>query len=296
MKIRHILLALAAPVLMLSSCGGDRSEDKARTISDYKDLTPADSMLYYFGQLRAQDYWRYASQDTTLRSRESRDQYLKGLRAGLDAARNDDAYNQGLYVGIQLAMNMGEFQRDYDVAFNRDVVINSVADGLVNDSVVDAGEANRMFRMLMERFNEEKEERQNTTAVETLAQAAKAADWIRLNDVVYAGKKVSSEGNPIREGETISLSYEVKTLDGKELDRRVTETMVVGESFQGPVTTALLTMKRGEKGTFYMSAPALFGRFMERYNVKPTDVIEVVLTPGVATPDSTSGKMPAQVM
>ena len=267
--------------MLLASCGGDKGEATPRTLADYKDITAADSLLYYFGQMQAQRYWSRAGQDSTLGSRESRDEYMRGLRAGLEAAReSSEAYNLGLNDGVQLALNMSQFKKEYDVALNREIILNSVADGLMNDSAVDAHGMQREFRNILERFAKEKEEREASASRDALAQAAKTGKWTKITDNIYAGEGTDGTGAPVKKGERISLTVQVSTLDGRELDRQTRDDMKVGEYFSGPVTDALETMKLGGDRTFYTSGSALFGRFMERYRVKPTDVLVVKLAPG----------------
>lgn len=250
-----------------------------RTLADYDNVTTADSLLYYFGQLRAADFWQYAYNDTVLKTRESRDQYLKGLRAGMDAARDDEAYNQGLYVGIQLAMNMKDFAKEYDVKLNRQIVYNAIEDGLKNDSVVNTGEANSMFRKVLEQLNIKKEESDRAVAEATLAEAAKAGKWQKLGDTLYGGLvKTPGSGLQVKEGDEVAVDVEINDLDGKEIDRRKQESAKVGQSFPGPITEALLTMKVGETRSFYTTGPALFGRYAGRYNIKPTQVISFTVT------------------
>ena len=82
MKFNNKILAAGAALLLLASCGG-KGEGESRSIADYGEISTADSLLYYFGQLRAADYWQFAKGDSTLAERASRDEYLKGLRAGL---------------------------------------------------------------------------------------------------------------------------------------------------------------------------------------------------------------------
>lgn len=276
-----------AAMLMLSACSEDKKGGDIRTLADYDNVTAADSLLYYFGQLRAVDYWQYALNDTTFASRESRNQYVKGLRAGLDAARDNDAYNQGLFAGIQIALNMKEFSEQYHMDFNRRILIDAVEDGLENDSAVNASEANQMFRKVTEDLRVRKEAEDRATAIETIAEAAKAGKWNRISETLYAAGKPVAGAQLIKKGETVNVKVEISTLEGKEIDRRNTPRMKVGEGFPGPVTEALLTMKVGETCKFYTTSPEMFGRFAERYGLKPTQVVAFTVSTAAAEPEKT---------
>lgn len=274
MKFSKTIVAAGAACLMLASCSGEKSGESGRTIADYGEMTTADSLLYYFGQLRAADYWQFAKSDSVLSTRQSRDEYLKGLRAGLDAARSDDAYNQGLYVGIQLAMNMKEFSDEYGVDLNRKIVYNAIEDGLANDSAVNTVDANRMFRKVLETLNVEKEAKDRETAMATLSEAAKAGKWQKISDNLYGGLvKTPGEGAVVKDGDYVGVEVEINDTDGHEIDRRSMERTRVGQSFPGPVSEAISKMKIGETRTFYTTAPAMFGRLMARYNLKPSQVL-----------------------
>lgn len=274
MNFSKSLLAAGAAILLLASCSNEKKGENNRSLADYGEITTPDSLLYYFGQLRAADYWQFAKSDSVLSSRQSRDEYLKGLRAGLDAAKDNDAYNQGLYVGIQLAMNMKEFSEEYGVDLNRKIVYSAIEDGLLNDSAVNTAEANRMFRQVLERLNMRKEENDRATAIATLSEAAKAGKWNKISDTLYGGLiKTPGEGPVVKEGDFVGVELEVNDTDGKEIDRRSMERIKVGQSFPGPVTEAISTMNIGEIRSFYTTGPAMFGRLSSRYNVKPTQIL-----------------------
>lgn len=284
MRLRNLFLSCAAGSLILASCGGNENSGSIRQLGDYKDATEADSLIYYFGQLRAVDYWQYASQDTVMKTRESRDEYLNGLRAGLDATKQSDAYNQGLYVGIQLAMNMKEFQESYNCKFDRKILVNAIADGLLNDSIIDAGEANSKFREVLENMNLKKEEADKRNAIAALAEDAKAGKWTKISDVLYAGPAGGENkgGKTLTQGQTVSAKIEISTMEGRVIDIRPADSMIVGQSYPGPITDAVMTMTENESRTFYTTAPAIMGRYYERYNLKPTQIMKLTIQLGPA--------------
>lgn len=275
---RSIFAASAALLLILSACSGKDSKDSIRQLSDYKNVTAADSLIYYFGQLRAADYWQYAYSDTMMRSRESRDAYLSGLRAGLDAANNNDAYNQGLYVGVQLAMNMKEFKDEFDIDFNRRILINAVADGLKNDSVINAGEANEQFRNILNQFEARKEAADREKGLTALAELGREKHWVKINDEIYSGEVNGGNGTLITVGTRISADVAISTLDGRDIDRRSDDAMDVGSRMPGPITVGLLSMQIGQTKVFYTTAAAILGRYAARYNVDPTSIIKFTIT------------------
>lgn len=285
MRIIKILGLCAAPLLLLAACGDSSDSANVRTLEDYKDATAADSLIYYYGQLQADSYWQYARRDTTLNTRESRDEFIRGLKAGLDAAKENDAYNQGLYTGIQLAMEMKEMHDEFDINFNNTILVNAIADGLINDSIIDAGEANAHFREITASFQQKREEAERAKATEALAEVAKKNGWTKINDDLYAGKaSAPGAGATLTKGDQIALSMSMKKFNGEEIDRVTDRTVNVGEVYAGAVAQALLTLKYGESRVFYSNAISVYGNYARRYGLKPGDIL--VITLGVRKPQA----------
>ena len=111
MNIKALSIVLVGGALALSSCSGGGSS----TADNLKDAAPGDSLLYYFGQIQAAEYWRQAESDTTLRDEKSREDFMRGVKAGMDAVRSEDAYNQGVYLGVQMAMQIKESEEAYGI-------------------------------------------------------------------------------------------------------------------------------------------------------------------------------------
>lgn len=272
--MKRLLPILFLP--LLAACGGNAG-DSAKSMADYENASSADSLMYYFGQLRAVDYWREAKTDTTLATRESRDEFLRGVRAGIDAARNNDAYNQGLFTGIQLAMNLKEFQEGYELKVNRDIMVDAIADGLLNDSVVDPSEATAEFSHLISAFNSKKEEKDRAKGREALAAEARARKMSPLGDDLYAATPAKAgNGQNIAIGDVASISLKLNVVGGTTLDDANYD-VKVGQQFVGPVTEALLSMKPGEKREFLTTPNALFGRVYERRGLSPADLIQITI-------------------
>lgn len=271
------VLTLAAAGLLLAACGG-KGEKAAHTLADYENASMADSLMYYFGQMRAVDYWHEAESDTILKSRDSRDEFLRGVRAGMDATRQSDAYNQGLFVGVQLAMNLKEMQAAYGMTPNRQILLDGITDGLVNDSVVNPGEANIGFQQIVERLNIQKEETDRQKGQDALVKEAKTMKMTRLSDNLYAGAAGNAAGETLHVGDRVAVQLTVKVVGGETLDERAHHEFEIGAALPGPITEALLSMHVGETRRFLTTPPALFGRYYERRGLKPEDVLEVIIT------------------
>lgn len=275
----YSVAAIAVAAAALVSCSGKSEGDNTvRPISDYKNMTPGDSMAYYIGQASSLDYWRVAQQDTVMQSKESRDEFMKGMRAGLDAIRDNDAYNQGYYMGVQMAMQMKEFSEDFNTSYNKTILLNAYADGLKNDSILDAGKIQQEYTALVNSLNARKEAMDKAAAEEALQKKAKSLKLQKINDILYASAGQGGEGAVLKNGDRAGISISVMDAQGHEIDRREQQAAEVGKMGMGPLSDAMLTMKIGETRTFYTYASALLGRMYQRYKLKGTDLVSFRIT------------------
>lgn len=283
MKIIKIMAPVFAGLLMLSSCG----PEKGKNISEMGNISQTDSLMYYFGQMRAGEYWREALQDTTLKSQEARDAYLRGVQAGLDmvkAAKEGDvaadAYNQGVYMGVQLAMNLGEFEKEYSTKTDKKVLLQSFAYGLTSDTTVNVQDSQRAFYDLMNDFNARKDEQMKKEAAGILSKEAVNLKMARISDTLY-GRVVN--GNPagadIKSGDKVQVKMTATKANGEELGIPMPDQLEVGTEYGLPIfTEALESMKVGETKEFATTANSIFGNRASQFNLKGSDVVIIKIT------------------
>ena len=119
-------------------------------------------------------YDRDAQRDTTLASDEAKKAYIMGVQTGLNAAKEDnDAYNRGLNLGMQMAMTFQQFKKDYGVELNKKVFVKALSEALSNDSIINSSDMQREFYRIMSEFNAQKEERDTKAANENLSKASR---------------------------------------------------------------------------------------------------------------------------
>lgn len=294
MKLKNTLYSALTALTVaaaLSACSGNSEGDsQVRTLGDYKNLTTGDSVGYYVGQMASLEFWGAARQDTLLKSREARDSYLKGLRAGYDAVRDDDSYNQGFYAGVQLAMQMKEFASDYKTTVNKKVLIDAFEDGLKNDSILNPGDVQRGFTELTMTLQARKDAEDRMEAEATLKDFASKDKLQMINASLYAATAKGGEGEKVKEGDKVGFSMTISDLSGKVIDRRDNPDLEVGKMYAGPATQAMLSMRPGETRTFYTYAQAILGRFAQRYGLKGSELVSftIVLTKAEAKSTVTS--------
>lgn len=283
MKFIKIMAPVFAGLLMLSSCG----PEKGKNISEMGNISQTDSLMYYFGQMRAGEYWREAMQDTTLKSQEARDAYLRGVQAGLDmikAAKEGDvkadAYNQGIFMGVQLAMNLGEFEKEYSTKTDKKVLLQSFAYGLTSDTTVNVQDSQRSFYDLMNTFNAKKDEQMKKEAAETLSGAAVDLKMAKISDTLY-GRVITGnpEGAAIKSGDKVKVKMTATKANGEELGIPMPEELEVGTEYGLPIfTEALESMKVGETKEFATTAASIFGNRASQFNLKGNDIVIIKIS------------------
>ena len=277
MKIKSIL-TFAAAGLMLASCqGGAGSEGNG--LGDAKNNSAADSLIYYFGQMRGAEYQRQAERDTTLAEAQSKKAYIQGVQAGLNAVKNgNEAYNQGLFLGMQMAMNIHQFKEDYGVELNKRIFVESLSKAVNSDSLSNPQEMQREFYKIMGKFNEQKEERDKAAASESLSQEATNLKLSKIADDVYGEITVKNDSVALKEGDNVKMDLSLATVAGKELNAPLpTKGKIGARNIVAPINDMLKSLKSGETGKFIAPARALFGPRASQLGLEPSDVVVVTL-------------------
>lgn len=279
--IRRLLIAAGVCAVALTSCGG---AGEGKSLDDISGATMADSLSFYYGQLYARDYWLAAGRDTTFATDKARTEYIKGLRKGLSMMSGDKAYDEGLVLGMQLAMNMRQFEETYGVKLSDGVMANSVAYGLRNDSTVDSMEVQRQIGQLMTVLEREKDAREQAAADKELAATAKSLGMKALNEHLYGKVINAGKGARLAKGTVVDVKIDMTAADSrKPLDIPMPSQIEVGTQFANmPVGQALMSMTPGETAQFATTGHALFGPRCAQMRIEPTQVVLIDITADVA--------------
>lgn len=265
------LLLLLLPALILVACGkkGVSSMKEISSLSDfsdYEDLTAADTMMYYFGQMQAVNFWQDAESDTMLRSEAARKAFMEGFRAAMAIDTDDSAYNKGLQLGLRLALRLREFNQRYGTDFSEEVLAASLQNFLKNNNVVDSlAEAQKGFYAIKDRFEYNTAKKEVENAKGMLAKYGKEKGFKMISDTLYGVDLTPGSGSLIREGDRIAVEVSVSTLTGKEVvTRQFPDSITLGEGRVPPVVReAIYTMKNGQTCQFMTTPRTLLGK---RYN------------------------------
>lgn len=276
---------MAAAGLLLASCSGGESAPK--TSAD--EAAKADSLVYCFGQLRGAEFLNEAQNDTTLSEKYARQEYLSGVKAGLAAVKaQKDAYNKGLFLGMQMAMNIQGFEKEYGIRLSDKVFLEGLSKTLESDSVVNTATLQPIFYRLMNEINEQKAQRDKEAAEAALKKEAEAKGMKLVAEGLY-GKMTMAQGEKIKEGDKIDDDIVVTTLDGREIAAPFPKSMVVGQRLNNsPIATALTTLSSGEKGTFLTTAHHLFGQRAAQMDLKSDQVLQLSITATVVPAEETA--------
>lgn len=272
------LLSIAAAGLVMASC----STPSGAPESGDSGLSKADSLIYFFGQMRGSEYNQTAEKDSTLADPEARKQFVRGVKAGIDAVKAEkEAYNRGLFLGMQMAMTMQQFKEDYGYNLSSRVFLQSLSETVNADTVLNPNEIQSNFYRVMGELNEEKEQKENEEASAALAKAATAEKMVELSENLWGTK--SDKGDKIKTGDKVNINLAISTLDGKSVDSPFPRELTLGERMNNsPVVAAILTLSSGEEGNFLTTARALFGARCAQFGLKPADVLKLKLTATVA--------------
>lgn len=273
-------------IFMASSCDND-----GKDINEIDNMTTADSLVYYFGLLRAAQYEQQEIADTILRHKDVKERYLKGVSQGLKLLSGDDEiYNRGVRDGLRMALRMDKFEKDYDTTLNIQYMLDAVRFGILDEDSLDVARTQHTFYKLLSHLNSSREQSDRARAKRVLAESAAMLNMQEISDNLYYKVLKKGNGKKIEAGSTISVEVVYSRPRGESLGIPNPEELVVGRPGMPPVETTMYEhMHEGECCQFITSAEELFGRRSKMINLKPDDVILIrILVTKVVPPDQNS--------
>ena len=278
MKIKNIF-AIATVGLMMAACGGSGQQNEAVKEAAAEENAKADSLMYCFGQMRGAEYLREAEKDSTFATEQAQKEFISGVQAGLRAVRaNHDAYNRGVMLGIQMATNIGQFEKDYGVKLPSASFIKGIREMIATDSVSNPDEMQAEFYRLKGDFQRAKEERDEQAAEAALTTAAKEKNYTAVTKGLFMVKE-STDSTHLKVGDRVQLDAKLTSLDGKELKWPFPTQYKIGQRKDFILNDALVSVASGQTGRFMTSAQALFGQRASQLGLNPADVVLMELTP-----------------
>lgn len=273
---KTLLPVIGALALVLSACGPERGHD----LADMPDATAADSLLYYYAQLRAYEYWHKADTDTALRSPAERQKFLEGIKTGLDAVRkDDDNYNRGVRLGVRMALRMQELERSYGLKPDDDVLIESMANALQGDYEIPQLEYQDEFYRLLGRFEEKQRVKDRDAVRRNLTEVARDQQMAKIGDNLYYRLLKKGSGPNAHAGDVAYVAIDYRRDDGEDLAVPSPERVTVGApGIPEVMTRAYERLNKGSIALFATTAEAVFASRTEIMGLRPTDVLLITIT------------------
>lgn len=285
MNIKSFLSTVALALIVASCSGGASTDNDGTTSAPVTENSPkADSLVYCFGQMRGAEYLREANRDSLLATDDAKQQYLRGVKAGLDAVKTGkEAYNKGVFQGVQMAMNIQQFEADYNIRLSDRKFLEGLSETIMSDSTLDASSLQSSFYKLMNEFNKDKEERDRAASQSALKAAGEALKMKPITDQLW-GDVPAYDSLKVKDGDRIKSEIKITTLNGKTVDAPFPKELTVGQRLStSPLSDAFKTLSSGQTGTFITSAQALFGARCQQLGLKPADVLRLEVTPTILT-------------
>lgn len=255
--------------LVLASCDG-----KPEKMADIPNASAEDSLIFYYGQMNANNYWYDALSDTILKTEDARKEFLEGFKSGLNDGKDNDPYNKGLQLGARLASRIHDFEKAYNLSFSRDILIASLEAGLKNDSSINLTEAQTNFYKIKDRFEVDKGIREAGLSRKALAKAASKMQMRQISDTLYFKEVSPGQGAKLKNGDKVEILVTASTIDGNVIAKQFPPKITIGEGrVRKILCEALLNMSDGETKIFMTTPKALLGREFEKYFISAQDPV-----------------------
>lgn len=275
--MRNIIktILIAAVSLSITACG----PEKGKSIDQMKNLTTADSILYFYGQIRSHEYDKMAIRDTTLNGIEARKRYLDGLRKGFElVSKTDPSYNLGLKDGIDLAIRNNNFQEEFEIKSNSKILMQSMAYGILENDTISPLNAQTNFYNAVHNMNSKRVHEKLAEIHHDLAMEAEIRDMSKLDELLYKRVIEGGEGAEIRYGSHVDVYIRYAAQRGNDLGIPSPRNLVIDNQLPGVLAPMLLSMRDGEIASFATSAYTMFGNRIHSLGLSPKDIVFATIT------------------
>lgn len=248
------------------ACG----RQKPGSLSEIDNATPADSMMYFLGEMVASQYWQDAESDTTLRTEEARREFLNGVRAVVEPGEKSSAYYRGVEYGLNLARNLRKYHKRYDMEYPREIALSAIENGLKGDNRDSILETQKGFYQIKDLMEYDAATRELREAKVALANAARERGFEMVSDTLYALDVTGTgKGRKYRDGDRVAVEVTASTLDGREIvARQFPDSLTIGAGrVPRVVCLGIHTMTDGQTRKFMTTPRTLFGKRYRTYHL-----------------------------
>ncbi|MDE7402715.1 MAG: hypothetical protein K2M87_04805 [Muribaculaceae bacterium] len=269
---------VALGLLILSLTGCDRN--KPMTIADLENPTTEDSLVYYFVQIRANEYWQKIDNDTTLRSPEEREKFLEGLKAGIDLIKRDnESFNNGVRFGTKLAKNLYAFEKYYGVTTDHELLIKSFESGLRGINDIPVLKYQEKFYELLNRVKQREASENLKKARMALIAEAREQKLHKYTENLYGKITRRGSGPTAKIGDEVHPTIHYEQADGDDFTMPTPGRVLIGAPGLPTVYNEIFTrLGKGDAGVFATPAEAIFGARTQIMGLEPDDILVVTVT------------------
>lgn len=277
--IPAFILAILASI-GLPAC----SDDLSGKVESEKDLlsshSTTDSLIYYLGQIRAYQYWKRTDSDTSLRSEEQREVFLKGVRDGLKMVQEDDPnYNYGLRLGIRMAEAIFQLEDDYDITLSRSRFLRSLRNGLYSSETINPLSAQAAYYQVLHGMEARQSKEESELSFRSIMGVADQYDLKRVRTGLWWREVKPGHGPNIRPGDRITIDIDYTQANGESLGMPSPEIQIVGRgSMPQVLTDAYCMMRDGSSAIFATSSQLIFGNRGDLVGLRPTNIVVIHVT------------------
>lgn len=275
--MKHLIFSVFTIMLILfSSCQRNEGKD----LDDYTNLTSVDSLLFYYTQLRAHEYWEEAEKDTLLRSSEARQDFIEGFEEGFKSIREDAPnYNRGMELGVRMAINILKFENTYGVKLDPDLVVPALKNGLRNGADIPELEYQENFYRILNKLRNEQREHDHQKARTSLIEEARHQKMSKITDDLYFRIIKKGEGEYAQYGNTVFVTVNYERADGQDIVIPSPGMVTIGsDGMPNVLCKAYTRLNKGEIAMFATTADAVFGSRTYVMGMKPEDVLLLTIT------------------
>lgn len=272
-SLRILLAALSAAMFIFPSC--DKGSPKP--LSDFKDADLDDSLMYYYGTMRAADYWHACEADTFLRGKEAREQYMQGLIDGMNAFKEgNNAYNEGFRQGVRSAVVANNIAEDLDHKLKREYFISGFRYGMEKDSSINSAKTQRLYMKAKSKLERQVEKADAESGLKKLARYAQNNGFKKINDRIYGYTYHPGTGALVRKGDVVYVDVSYMHTNGINLGMPSPKSLTVGSAGIPEVVTAgYENMRKGSAVYFLTTAEELWGDRADIIGLAPSDLVKI---------------------
>lgn len=264
------LFSLALVAIMAGACKNTRDP---KSFDDMVNPSSADSMMYYFGEMNAASYWQDAETDTALRSEKAREDFVKGFKEAIYLAKDNEAFNKGLQLGLRLAVRLNEFENRYGIDFPEDILVAALRNSLEADGRADVAKSQQGYYNIKDRLEIEASKRELLGSKQQLAKKGREYGYEMVSDTLYAMDVTPAGPGPrFKDGDRVAVYVTASTIDGKEIvARQFPDSITIGAGrVPRIVCLGIHTMTNGQTRKFMTTPRTLFGKRYATYHL-PSD-------------------------